>query len=300
VGLVVLYHAIASIGSIGYAQVMRSIYPEELRGRIMGSVRVGMALAWIAASLVAGPLMQLLPFQWVFAAAAVSGMASSLVFRRIRVASLAPETQPISAASTWLVLQQDYAFRRFLGAFFTFGFGAWLIAPAIPILLVDVLAVSNYQVGLLGAVTSGAWLLSYSYWGRMIDQRTAVGAMAFVFLIGALTPLIYLVAWAPWFVLFAGTTDGITSAGVDLGWVTAILQYAPRGQVRHYVGIYNTFVGVRAAVAPFMAGLLIPVLAVRLPVLTVRPIFAIGIGLTVAGAALMRRTPSPPPDANMA
>lgn len=286
IGLVVLYHAITSIGTLGYAQVMRLAYPEDLRGRIMGSVRVGMALAWILGSLVGGPLMQLVPFQWVFAAAAGSGMASSLVFRRMHVPSMPEETRPISAASTWLVLREDHAFRRFLGAFFAFGFGAWLIAPAIPILLVDVLAVSNYQVGLLGAVTSGTWLLSYRYWGKMIDERSASSSMVRVFLIGALTPLIYLLAWAPWMILLAGTTDGLTSAGVDLGWVTAVLQYAPPRQVRHYVGIYNTFVGVRAAVAPLVAGLLIPVL-------TVRPIFAIGIMFTLAGAALMRGASSP-------
>ncbi len=293
IGLVVLYHTITSIGSLGYAQVMRSAYPEDLRGRIMGAVRVGMALAWIAGSLVGGPLMQLVPFQWVFAAAAGSGMGSSLVFRRMQVPPVSEETRPISAASTWYVLRQDHAFRRFLGAFFAFGFGAWLIAPAIPILLVDVLAASNYQVGLLGAITSGTWLLSYSYWGKMIDQRSASSTLAVVFLIGALTPLIYLLAWAPWIVLLAGTTDGLTSAGVDLGWLTAVLQYAPPRQVRHYVGIYNTLVGVRATVAPLLAGLLIPLL-------TVRPIFALGIVFTVVGAALMRGASSPRSDASTA
>lgn len=46
VALVVLYYGIASIASLGYAQVMRAVYPEDVRGRIMGVVRVGMALSW--------------------------------------------------------------------------------------------------------------------------------------------------------------------------------------------------------------------------------------------------------------
>jgi MFS family permease len=286
VGIVLLYQAIASIGTLGYAQVMRSTYPGEVRGQIMGSIRVGMAVAWTIAALVGGRLMQSFPFQWVFAAAAVSGMASAIVFRRMRPPPVVEETDPISLSSTWTILREDHTFRRFLGAFFAFGFGAWLIAPAIPIFLVDVLTASNFQVGLLGAVTSGTWLLSYRYWGKMIDLLSAAKALGRVFLVGAATPFLYLVAWTPWVVLLAGTTDGLTSAGVDLGWLTAVLEFAPRGQVRKYVGIYNTFVGIRAAVAPFLTGLLIPHLGVR-------PIFAISIGLTLTGAALIRRTPGP-------
>ncbi len=286
VGLIVLYYAIVSISTLGYAQVMRSAYPDDVRGRIMGRVRVGMAVAWMAASLVGGRLMQLVPFQWIFAAAAVAGIGSSLVFRRMQVPPVVEETEPIRLPETARILLEDQAFRRFLGGFFAFGFGAWLMAPAIPILLVDVLAASNFQVGLLGAATSGMWLVSYAYWGRLIDQRTATGAVLRVFLISALTPFVYLLAWTPWVVLFAGTTDGLTSAGIDLGWLTAVLQYAPPGQVRRYVGIYNTFVGVRAAIAPFLAGLLIPLLGVR-------PIFALTIGFILLGAALVRGAAPP-------
>jgi len=284
--VVLLYQAIASVGTLGYAQVMRSTYPADVRGQIMGSIRVGMAVAWSIAALVGGRLMQWIPFQWVFATAAISGMASAIVFRQMRPPPVVEETDPLSLSSTWSILREDHAFRRFLGGFFAFGFGAWLIAPAIPIFLADVLAASNFQVGLLGAVTSGMWLLSYRYWGKMIDLLSAAKALGRVFLVGAATPFLYLVAWTPWVVLLAGTTDGLTSAGVDLGWLTAVLEFAPRGQVRRYVGIYNTFVGIRAAVAPFLTGLLIPLLGVRW-------IFAISIGLTLLGAALIRRSAGP-------
>ncbi len=279
--LVVGYQLITSVGTLGYAQVMRSVYPEDVRGRTMAGVRVGMALVWITASLVGGRVMQQVPFQWVFAIAALGGMTSSVVFSRMRPPAIAEEEDQISLSRTWQVLREDRAFRRFLAGFFAFGFGAWLTSPAIPLLLVDVLHASNFQVGLLGAVTSGTWLVAYYYWGKMIDQRTAPGALTLVFLIGAMTPLIYLLAVTPWLVLLAGTTDGLTSAGVDLGWLTAVLQYAPPRQVRHYVGIYNTLVGIRGSIAPFLAGLLIPLIGIR-------PIFALAAGCILIGAATMR------------
>ena len=57
--------------------------------------------------------------------------------------------------------------------------------------------------------------------------------------------------------------------------------YAPADQIRHYVAIWNFLVGVRAGTAPFLAGVLIPLLGVR-------AIFAIAAAGTFTGALLMR------------
>ncbi len=280
--LVLLYHGVASAAPLGYAQVMGAVYPQELRARIMAMVRIGMAAAWIAAALLGGRIMQAVPFQLVFAVAAAFGVAGAQVFRRMR---LPPRREPLerpAAGVGWRALRQDRRFRRFLGAFFVFGFGAWLMGPAVPLLLVDVLHATNFQVGMLGAVTSAAWLVAYYQWGRVIDRRSAPGALTLVFLLGTLTPLVYLLATSPWVVLLAGASDGFVSAGVDLGWLTALLNYAPTGGVAHYVAIFNTLVGVRGSTAPLLAGVLIPRLGVR-------AIFALAAVCTLCGALLMRR-----------
>ena len=282
VACVVAYHAVSSVGTLGYAQVMRSVYPDDVRGRIMALVRVGMAVAWIAGSLAGGQIMDRIAFQWVFGVAGVFGVASALVFRAMRMGAVeAPAVSP-SLRRTVDVLRAHPAFRRLLLAFFVFGFGAWLMGPAVPILLVDVLRASSFQVGLLGAITSGMWLLAYYYWGRMIDRKTAVGALGTIFLIGAISPIIYGLASNAWVVQLAGITEGLVSAGIDLGWLTAVLQYAPAAELRHYLAIFNTLVGLRAATAPFLAGLLIPLIGVRW-------IFAAACVLILAGAWLLRR-----------
>jgi MFS family permease len=282
VALVVGYHGIASVASLGYAQVMRTVYPEDARARIMALVRVGMGLAWIAASLLGGPLMQVVPFQWVFAAAGVFGIAGPLVFRRIRLAGPVEAAEPVALAGIRATLRENVAFRRFLIAFFTFGFGAWLIGPAIPILLVDVLRATNFQVGLLGALTAATSVIAYYQWGIMIDRRRPAGALVLAFLVGTATSLIYLVAFSTWAVMFAGITDGFASAGIELGWLTAVLQFAPAGQVAHYVAIFNTLLGVRATIAPLLAGVLIPHVGVR-------PIFAAGALLALGASVMMWR-----------
>lgn len=281
IALVVAHYAIGSISQLGYAQVMRAVYPDDQRGRIMALVRLGMALAWIAASLIGGRLMQLVPFQWVFAAGGVFGMGSSLVFSRIRLPGDVPSEERVDLSRTLDILRADRRFRRFLLGLLVYGFGAWFVGPAIPILLVDELRATSFQAGLLSAVASGTWIFSYYYWGRMIDRRTATGAMSIIILIGTLTPVIFLVSTNAWMVQLAGVTEGLTSAGIDLGWLTAVLEYAPPGQVRHYVAIYTTLVGVRGATAPFLAGALIPRIGVR-------AVFAIAALLTLSGALILR------------
>lgn len=287
VALIILYHAIGSIGQLGYAQVMRAVYPADLRGRIMALVRIGMAMAWVAGSLIGGRLMQVIDFRWVFAGAGVLGMGSAIVFRRVQLPAVFEEPERVDLRRTWQILTSDRAFRRFLTGFFVFGFGGWLIGPAVPILLVDELRATSLQVGLLGAVTSGMWLLSYYAWGRTIDRRTATVALRIVFVIGTATPLIYLLAPNAWVVLLAGITDGLASAGIDLGWLTAVLDYAPAGLVPHYIAIFNTSVGIRASTAPFLAGALIPYIGARW-------IFALGMAAMLVGTWIMRRVPALP------
>lgn len=286
--LVALYHAVSSINTLGYAQVMRAVYPADVRGRIMALVKVGMAAFWVAGSLVGGQLTQQVPFQWVFAAAGVLGMASALVFSRVRTPDPIEAPEHINPAVTWRILRTDAAFRSYLLAFFVYGFGGWLISAAVPIFLVDVLHASNFQVGLLGAVTSAMWMLSFYSWGKMIDQRTATNTTKVVFGIGILTPVIYLLAPNAWVVQLSGVTDGLTSAGIDLGWLAAVLHYAPPGQVLHYVTLFNTLVGIRAATAPFIAAVLIPSIGVRW-------IFAAAAAVQLTGMLLMRRVSAPRP-----
>lgn len=280
VAVVLGYHAIASISQLGYAQVMRAVYPADARGRIMGLVRVGMAMSWIVGSLIGGRLMDAVSFRWVFAAAALIGTASALVFSAMRAPAVDDVEDRITLRGTMAVLRENRGYLRLLSGFFVFGFGGWMMSAAVPILLVDVLHATTFQVGLLGAVASTMWLVAYYAWGRTIDRRGPTQALRTIFLLGACTPVIFFIAQNAWMALPAGITDGSTSAGVDLGWLTAILYYAPEGQVRHYVAIFNTLVGIRGFGAPLLASVLLPGIGPR-------GIFVISTALMLIGAWIM-------------
>src|SRR3989442_4135237 len=106
-------------------------------------------------------------------------------------------------------------------------------------------------------------MLSFYAWGKMIDERTATNTTKVVFAIGTLTPIIYLLSPNAWVVQLAGITDGLTSAGIDLGWLAAGLHYAPPRQALDYVTLFKTFLGLRPPTPPFTSRALIP--SIRAP-----------------------------------
>lgn len=263
IGLILSFHAANAATSPAYTQIVGVIYPVEERGRIVGIVRTGMALAWIVASLVGGRLHQSLPFQWVFVLAGLFGIAGSLMYRRLGEAFHLLQREVEAPRGTILAVRSDLQFRRFLVTFFLYGTGYWLSAPAIPILLVDVLRATNFQVGLLASTSSLFWLLSYGFWGRIIDKRTALGTLRWAYTLGLFTPLVYLVAPTVWVLLVAAAIDGVVTAGIDLLWMFAIMEMAPRQEIGAYAAIYNTSVGIRGTTMPFLSGFLLQFVPVR-------------------------------------
>jgi len=282
IGLIFCFHAVNSATSPAYTQVVGVIYPVEERGRIVGIVRTGMALAWIVASLAGGRLHQSLPFQWVFAVAGLFGIAGSLVYRRLGEAFSLFRGEIEAPRGAFAVVRSDLRFRRFLVPFFLYGTGYWLSAPAVPILLVDVLRATDFQVGLLASTSSLFWLLSYRFWGRVIDRRSAMGTLRWAYTLGLFTPLVYLVAPNVWVLLLAAAIDGVVTAGIDLLWMFAIMEMAPRQEIAAYTALYNTSVGIRGTTMPFLSGFL-------LQFIPVRAIFGLAMGSILVSIWLARR-----------
>jgi hypothetical protein len=47
-------------------------------------------------------------------------------------------------------------------------------------------------------------------------------------LFGALTPLIYYVAWSPWVLVASAVTDALVGIGLELVWMIAVIDVAER------------------------------------------------------------------------
>jgi len=286
VGLVIARDFFGAAAAPAQAAVVERVYPRAQRGRALSMIRMAGAVLGIGLALAAGQLFERVGYRWIFVAAALLGMAASLRQRGLPVPE--PEsvggTPPAGLLGAWLAVRDDRAFRRLLIASFLFGFGCWIQTPAHPLLLVDVLHVSASQVGVFAAVAAAATLAGSAYWGWLVDRRSSLEALRVMYLVGAVTPLIYYVAWNPWVLAASAVTDSLVGIGLELVWMMAIIDVAGPQRTAQYVAIGATLAGVRGVVGPLVGGLVIHAFGVHM-------VYLIAAILTFSGAWCVSREP---------
>lgn len=276
IALVVVYHLLNGLTVPAYAETVGRVLPPELRGRLVGVVRVGFSAAAVASSLVAGAAVERFGHGPVFAAASVFGIAGALAFRGIRLPHR--PTHALAAPTPWWDAFQDPAFRTLLRVTFVFGFGGWMMAPAVPLLLVDELHATPAQVGVLSATGAVTSTVGFFVWGRYVDRHSGVGAMRTLLAGAALTPTCFFVAFHPYSALLPFASDGFFVAGLDLAWMAACMELAPPGRVAAYAAAYTVLLGLRGLTAPFVAGAVASALGPR-PVFLLAALFMAAAGL---------------------
>jgi MFS family permease len=255
-------------------------------GIVTGAI-VG-ALIGIGLALGAGPLFGRFGHRPVFVLAGLAGMAASLRQRRLPVplASERVERGRPRLGEAWRVLRTDHAFRRVLLASSVFGTGIWLMMPANPIVLADVLHATPGQVGVLAAAAALAALAGNVAWGRLVDRHGSVGTLRVIYTLGTLTPLIYftvsLVARTPWPLVGGSICESLMHTGLDLVWMLAMIELGGAERTTQYAAIAATLAGVRGMLGPLLGALVIETLGVR-------AVYLVAAGLMAGGACLMRR-----------
>lgn len=262
--LTVVFWIIVSLPVPGYIQVISAIYPDAIRGRATAYVRVAMTAAVVVVTPLAGQLLDAWGYQIVFPLAGLFGVASGLVFGRIRYEEVLPAARR-PMADIWRVLWEDARFRQFSKAFFAYGFGNLMMAPLLPIFLVDELHLSYGDVGVLGLVNSVFWMVGYFFWGRAIDRRGVSWTLQLNFWLTAIVPLCFVFATDMRWVAVAYVFNGITTAALDIGWLNAMIVLAPHGRIGAYTSLHSFLLGIRGLTAPFLgtALLAIPVVGMR-------------------------------------
>jgi MFS family permease len=288
VGMLVSGTLLGTVSGPAQAAVIERVYPRQERGRALGFVRVVGALAAMGLALGAGQLVGRLGHRLVFAMAGMSGMLGSLRLRRLRVPAAAAAVRQVRPrlSEAWRVVRADHAYRRLLTASFVFGSGIWLMMPANPILLADVMHATTGQVGLLSAVAAGAALVGNLVWGRLADRRSSAGALQAVYLVGSLTPLIYWGAcvWlaSPWLLVGASVFESLMHTGLDLVWMLALMELGGEERTMQYAAIGATMAGLRGMLGPLVSGLLLETAGIEV-------VYLSAAGLMMGGAWLVTR-----------
>lgn len=244
--------------SPAYTRIVQGIYPVEIRGKAMSLVRLGMTVAIVIVTPIAGWTLDHWGHRVLFPVAAIFGIAATWMFSRLDVdEGVLPPRQTRSIASLWGVVLSNRNFAIHLIGITLFGLGSLLGIAFYPIVQVDRLHLSYTQLGLLSTVQSLTWMLGFVYWGREVDKRGGIWVMRVNLAIGALVPFTYIFATNSWMLLPAFIAQGIISAGMDLGFLNTCIQLAEPDKVIEYAAIQATVAGIRGMIGPFVGVLLV-------------------------------------------
>ncbi len=264
--VILLYWVFEYAGTPAYTRIMKDIYPDEDRAKLMGYVRVEFTLAAIIATYGGGFLLDRVSYRYIFPLGAAVGIFSLRFFGKIKVKS--DENSKFSKERFSLlkirdIFQKDKGFLRYVSTFFIFGFGNLMAMPLYPIFLVDTLRVSNADAGKLGALFSAFWMISYLLWGRYIDKKGPLAALYRIFILTSFVPLLYFLSSDIYLVAIATIFSGATSGGTELARLNYITRATREEEIESYWGIDYSLMGTRGLVAPFVGIALMHLIGIK-------------------------------------
>lgn len=244
--------------SPAYTRIIQTIYPNHVRGQVMSVVRLGMVLAILLMTPLAGWALDNWSYRIIFPLAGVMGILSTVLFARLEVdeGPLPPrQTKPLTGLLD--ILRQNRSYALYLFGISVYGFGGLMGFALYPIVQVDRLGLSYSEIGLLGLAQSAFWLLGFIVWGKQIDVRGGLWVLRFNCAIAAVIPASYIWATEGWMLLPAFIAQGIISAGIDLGFVNTSIQLAEPDKVVEYSALQTTAIGLRGILAPVAGSLML-------------------------------------------
>jgi MFS family permease len=276
----VAFWIIAISNVAAYTALMRGIYPDTERAHVMGKVRVGASIAGIASAALAGTFIDVVPAQWVFAAAGLLSLPGAIAFFNIQHEGTGGFGTRRSLVAIARDVWRDHRYRRLLLSFAIFGWGNLMNFAIFPIMLVDRFDAPNTFIGIMSAVQSAVMIGAYIVVGQLIDRGSSLRQTFLGSVLILVVPIGYLVLPSYWFLLPVAMIGGVAAASGELTYHTNIVQLAPKERIADYAAAQSLLLGMRGSLAPFAASFL-------LGVFDPRGVLLIGLAFMVAGIIVM-------------
>lgn len=271
IALVALRSFFSQLPYPAWSAFSADLVPPRIRGRYFSSRNIGLALAALLSTVLAGRLADVigLPrgYQIGFALAGFVGFAATGIFSRIpdppRSRSATAETagtqQPLLR-----LLSTHPRFAAFTGVGFLWNLSIMVAGPYFSVFIVRVLEASPTQIGLLAAINSLANIIGQRIWGRLNDRKSATWVMAVTGLMIPFVPVLYAIASNPWFLLLVESLSGFAWAGYSLASFNLMLALAPDEQRARFSATYQVAVFGASFLGPLLGMALVSVADIRI------------------------------------
>jgi MFS family permease len=248
-----------SVSTPAYTAIMKDIYPDEHRGRLMSFVRVGVTASMLITTPIMGYLQEHrgLDFRWMFAFGGVFGVLTAYAFSRLRLPPVLHNTSPPPVKEflrdTFGILVRNRGYRWFTASVFITGFGNLVANTLYPIYQVDHFHIKPTQIGTMTNALTIAALFSLFFWGWFLDKYGSLTAVLLAVAVNLLTPLCYAFGPSIEWVYLAAACSGFAQSGIDLGYLNTTLMFSESGNASQIQAVHSTFFGLRGTIAPLLA-----------------------------------------------
>lgn len=255
VGIALCFHMLMGIQAPAYATLMTQIYPADIRGRLMGYVRVAMGLLMIPMAYGVGRWIDGSGSFYPLLAASITGALSIGLFSglndAVKPATPLPRRNRPGLLEQLQVARENRPLLLFLAATTLSGFGNMLANPLYSIIQVEHLDLSNSSIGFVRVSYFCCLLIAYSLMGWVIDRFSPKWVMMVCMLCHSAAPLLYGIFGTYPAVLTASGLQGLADASWDLGCMAYVFRLAP-GREGLVFGLHLMLFGIRGSIGPLL------------------------------------------------
>lgn len=281
-----------TLAATSFLSMLADAVPADRLSPVVGARMAGFGLASTVGTLLAGRVLQWLPFPTNYQALFLLGSAAAMISQWHLSQVRLPDRPAMSGpkGGWWREVGRMLRYRGFghyIGAVFVLQLAIGITAPSLPLFWVRRLDASDGEISLV--VTTVSALLAFGSLlmrrlGARIGRERALTIGAFGY---ALYPLLTSVSTTIWWVLPWAALAGLFNAAISVTLFDNLVSVTPNQDRTDYIALYNIAVNVALFAGPLLAGLLAN--SPGGPTLGLRVAGAVGL---VAGGLLAVRRPT--------
>ena len=266
--------AAANLGVPAWTAIQAEIVPKSVRGRYYANRNIITASTGLLAMIAASRILALSypgNYQVLFSLACVMGIFSLISFLQIRVEPLAGRTaasagkkkRSLSPKATINLIKNNRAFSYYCSAAFIWGMGVNLVSPLVSVYFIQDLQGTAQYWAYVQAASTIATILCQRYWGQLSDVFGQKNIMVKAGIGAALVPFWWFIAPTALSGILINFWNGFVWGGFNLASFNLLLEITPDESRSMYVGVYNSLMGIAAAVGTLAGGFLAEAIGIK-------------------------------------
>ncbi|RCW47622.1 MFS transporter [Paenibacillus prosopidis] len=260
VAAAIVFQLLMGIQAPAYASLISRMYPSDLRGRLMGYVRVAMGIIMIPLAYFVGSWSDAFGPSGPLIAASIAGMLSIGLFNKLKLPEQTEKAKTVVRKTggrfplqeQWKLVKENRTLAVFLAATTFSGFGNMFANPLYQIIQVNVLELSNVQIGYARVAYFSALLLTFLIAGWMLDRIDIKYTLMCGIAAYAIVPMLYGLWGSYSAVILGNAIQGIGEAIWDIGILAFVFRLAP-GREAMVFGLHLMLFGVRGTLGPIIS-----------------------------------------------